>query len=75
MLPAVLQRVHPHVPAETDLESVKPFHSDLAICYAMNEELCRLFSLRDVSQAASAWNAWFDAAKEIGIPALFVLPY
>ncbi len=29
-----------------------------------------MFSLRDVFQAASTWNAWFDAAKESRIPAL-----
>lgn len=52
------------------LHAILENHSDLAVCYAMKEELCRLFSLRDVSQAASAWNAWFDAAKESGIPAL-----
>lgn len=52
------------------LHAILESHSDLAVCYAMKEELCHLFSLRDVSQAASAWNAWFDAAKESGIPAL-----
>ncbi len=52
------------------LHAILENHSELALCYAMKEELCRLFSLRDVSQAASAWNAWFDAAMESGIPAL-----
>ncbi len=52
------------------LHAILENHSDLAVCYAMKEELCRLFSLRDVTQATSAWNAWFDAAKESGIPAL-----
>ena len=52
------------------LHAILENHSDLAVCYAMKEELCRLFSLRDVSQAVSSWNAWFDAAKESGIPAL-----
>ncbi len=52
------------------LQAILEKHSNLAVCYAMKEELCRLFSLRDVSQAASAWNAWFDAAMESGIPAL-----
>ncbi len=52
------------------LHAILENHSDLAVCYAMKEELCRLFSLRDLTQATFAWNAWFDAAKESGIPAL-----
>ncbi len=52
------------------LHTILENHSDLAVCYAMKEELCRLFSFRDVSQATSAWNAWFDAATEDGMPAL-----
>ena len=52
------------------LQSILQEHSDLAVCYAMKEELCRLFSLRDPLQAESAWRAWFTAAKESGIPPL-----
>lgn len=52
------------------LQSILQEHSDLAVCYAMKEELCRLFSLRDPLQAELAWKAWFAAAKESGIPSL-----
>lgn len=52
------------------LHSILQEHSDLAVCYAMKEELCRLFTLRDPQQAESGWNAWFSAAKESSIPAL-----
>ena len=52
------------------LHSILQEHSDLAVCYAMKEELCRLFSLRDPLQAELAWKAWFNAAKESGISSL-----
>ena len=52
------------------LQSILQEHSDLAVCYAMKEELCRLFTLRDPLLAESAWKAWFTAAKESGIPDL-----
>ena len=45
-------------------------HSDLAVCYAMKEEMCALFNLRDPSAAEYGWKKWFTAAKESGIPAL-----
>lgn len=45
-------------------------HEDLAICYAMKEEMCRLFDLDDVHQAEEGWKRWFDAAKASNIPAL-----
>lgn len=49
------------------LNEILDAHSDLAVCYAMKEELCRLFSLRDPAEAETAWKAWFQAAKESGI--------
>ena len=52
------------------LQSILQEHSDLAVCYSMKEELCRLFTLRDPLQAESAWKAWFAAAKESGITPL-----
>ena len=52
------------------LNEILDTHSDLAVCYAMKEELCRLFILRDPSKAETAWKAWFQAAKESGIDAL-----
>jgi transposase len=54
----------------TNLAEILDAHSDLAICYAMKEEMCELFHLRDVSVAESAWKKWFAAAKESDIPAL-----
>ena len=45
-------------------------HHDLAVCYAMKEEMCRLYELTDVQQALDGWKQWFEAAKASGIPAL-----
>ena len=55
--------------AET-LKSILNTHSDLAVCYAMKEELLRLFSLRDSAEADKGWHKWFDAAKQSGIAPL-----
>ena len=52
------------------LKSILDDHHDLAVCYAMKEEMCRLFELTDYRQALERWQAWFDAAKSSGIPAL-----
>ncbi len=40
------------------------------MCYAMKEEMCSLFDLRDPIAAASGWQKWFAAAKESDILAL-----
>lgn len=45
-------------------------HRDLAVCYAMKEEMCRLFSINDPILAEKGWIDWFRAAEESGIPAL-----
>lgn len=45
-------------------------HEDLSICYAMKEEMCNLFELRDPVLAEMMWEDWFKAAKESGIPQL-----
>ena len=45
-------------------------HSDLALCYAMKEEMCSLFDLRDPDKARRRWTQWFEGAKASGIPAL-----
>ncbi len=45
-------------------------HSNLAICYAMKEEMRNLYDLRDPIAAEAGWRKWFTAAKESGIPAL-----
>ena len=52
------------------LQSILSDHSDLAVCYAMKEELCALFELRDPRAAIEGWKRWFDAAETSGIPAL-----
>lgn len=52
------------------LQSILQDHHDLAVCYAMKEEMCRLYELTDYQQAWDGWNKWFEAAKESGIPAL-----
>lgn len=45
-------------------------HSDLSLCYAMKEEMARLFDIDDEDEARRGWKAWFDGAKASGIPAL-----
>ena len=52
------------------LQSILQDHHDLAVCYAMKEEMCRLYELTDYNKALDGWNKWFHAAKESGIPAL-----
>jgi len=52
------------------LAEILDSHTDLAVCYAMKEEMCDLFALRDPDEARNAWTKWFTAAKESGIPAL-----
>jgi len=52
------------------LSSILEAHSQLAVCYAMKEELCRLFSLRDAASALVGWQRWFSAALNSNIPAL-----
>ena len=52
------------------LQSILQAHHDLAVCYAMKEEMCRLYELTDYQQAVAGWTKWFQAAKESKIPAL-----
>ena len=52
------------------LQIILQEHHDLAVCYAMKEEMCRLYELTDYSQALEGWTKWFEAAKSSGIPAL-----
>ena len=49
------------------LQNILSDHSDLAVCYAMKEELCALFEPRDPLAAHDGWKHWFEAS---GIPAL-----
>ena len=52
------------------LNNILESHRDLAVCYAMKEEMCNLFELRDPTVARARWNTWFEAAKTSGIPPL-----
>lgn len=53
-----------------NLEKILEEHHDLAVCYAMKEEMCDLFDLRDPEIAEYMWESWFKAAKESKIPQL-----
>ena len=52
------------------LNEILKSHRVLATCYAMKEEMNRLFELRDRDEAYYGWTKWFTAAKESGIPQL-----
>lgn len=52
------------------LNTILEGHSDLALCYAMKEEMSRLFELKDPDEALHGWTQWFEGAKASGIPAL-----
>ena len=52
------------------LEDILQNHHDLAVCYAMKEEMCDLFKLTDKIEAEKRWTEWFNAAKASEIPAL-----
>ena len=53
-----------------NLAQILETHQELAVCYAMKEEMCRLFTLTDPILAEQGWIAWFDAAEESNIPPL-----
>ena len=55
---------------EQSLNEILKTHSDLAICYAMKEELISLFAIRDYAVAEEKWRKWFDAAVNSGVPPL-----
>ena len=59
-----------HEETAEHLNSILDAHSDLAVCYAMKEELSRLFMLRNPVEADAAWRSWFRAAKESQIAPL-----
>ena len=52
------------------LATILESHKEVAICYAMKEEMIRLYELRNEQQARDGWLNWFSAAKASGIPAL-----
>ena len=55
---------------QQSLKEILDTHSDLAVCYAMKEELCALFQITDENEARERWTKWFDAAINSSIPAL-----
>lgn len=52
---------------KASLNEILESHSDLAVCYAMKEELIELFKLTDAELAAQRWEKWFDAAEHSNI--------
>lgn len=52
------------------LNAILESHSDLALCYAMKEEMCSLLDLRNPDVARMRWTEWFEGARASGIPAL-----
>lgn len=52
------------------LNAILEEHSDLALCYAMKEEMCELFELSNPDEARKRWAKWFEGAKASGILAL-----
>lgn len=52
------------------LNEILQDHSKIAVCYAMKEEMCDLFDLRDFDEATVRWNNWFNAADESNIEQL-----
>lgn len=52
------------------LEEILSCHEELAVCYAMKEELCHMFSITDSATADQKWHSWFDAAKASSIKPL-----
>ena len=55
---------------KTHLLDILSEHRDLAICYAMKQEMTRLFTLTDYEEALAGWTKWIQAGLESGIPAL-----
>lgn len=52
------------------LDRILKDHKNLALCYAMKEELRQIFELKDPDEARLRWLDWFAAAKQSQIPAL-----
>ena len=66
----LMNRDNLSVERNTYLNDILANHHDLAVCYAMKEEMCDLFKLTDPVLAVAGWTKWFSAAKSSGIPAL-----
>jgi transposase len=58
-------------PSQKDaLDDIISTHEAVAICYAMKEEMIKLYAITDYNEAVEGWKRWFKAAKESEIPAL-----
>ena len=55
---------------DSHLQTILDNHHDLAVCYAMKEEMCDLFKLTDPAVVEKGWINWFSVARSSGIPAL-----
>jgi len=51
------------------LDEILKRYQELAVCYAMKEEINGLFLLRAPIETQRCWNSWFEAAKGSGIAA------
>lgn len=56
--------------AQEILQNILCNHTDISVCYAMKEEMRRLYNITDVREAETGWKGWFAAAKSSGIPEL-----
>ena len=66
----LMNSAHLSEKGQTHLDNILRDHADLAICYAMKEEMIQLFDLRNTEEAHTRWSAWFEAAKTSGIEPL-----
>lgn len=57
-------------PYKEKLDRILSNHEKLAVCYAMKEEMCELFELKDPVLARQKWTDWFEGAKASGISQL-----
>lgn len=55
---------------QEDLEVILNSHNELSLCYAMKEEMHRLFELSNQDEARLGWFNWINAAKVSGIKPL-----
>lgn len=52
------------------LNKILEDHQEIAICYAMKEELNSIFDIKNQEEARNRWKDWFEAAKKSGIKPL-----
>ena len=47
-----------------NLDDILNKHKKISICYAMKEEMNRIFNLFSFEEASISWENWFNAARE-----------